>query len=63
MFYTLVEYKGKKLYDRTYVLSPKSKSDNLLSRIAALKLQIIVFMGSIEVEKSLLALAGGRLSQ
>ena len=53
MFYTLVEYKGKKLYDRTYVLSPKSKSDNLLSRSAALKLQIIVFMGSIEVEKSL----------
>ena len=42
-----------KLYDRTYVLSPKSKSDNLLNRSAALKLQIIVFMGSIEVEKSL----------
>ena len=35
------------------MLSPKSKSDNLLSRSAALTLQIIVFMGSIDVEKSL----------
>ena len=52
MFSSWMEYKGKTRYEKVYVLSRKSKSENLLSRGAALKMHIIVFVGNLEIEQS-----------
>ena len=53
MFCSWMEYRGKKRYERIYVLSKKHKTENLLSRCAALKMSIIVFIGSLEIEQSI----------
>ena len=45
-----LNYKNKELHEVVYVLPEKSHSENLLSRGAAVKLQIISFLGAIKNE-------------